>query len=203
MPPADSQRPANPDYDFILKDQQKSGSGFKLPNFSNGRLPFLILGGLIVLIFLIIIVSSFFKGGGVNSEDLISAMAKAQEIARVSTLADQQTSADTGVHSTALTTVSSLSSDQAQLTSYLTSNGHKVGAKELAVDLDKSTDTAMQTAASNGSLAGFYYSYLKKNLADYQNKINEAYKTSPTNARVILKTAYDSTTVILASPQLK
>jgi hypothetical protein len=187
-----------------MSDSQKPKKKFGLLGLpSSTRLPYLILGGTIVLIFLIIIVSSIFKSPGLNTQELIGIATKAQEISRVSTLASQQNAADSALRATAQTTISSLSSDQSQLVAYLSSHGQKVGVKELNAKLDKSTDTDLKVAATNNNLAGFYYGYLKSNLTSYQNDLNSIYKTTPKSGQDILKTAYNSTGIILNSSQIK
>jgi hypothetical protein len=102
----------------------------------------------------------------------------------------------------AVTTEAALSSDQAQLASYLGKNGVKVSSKSLAIYTDKTVDAQMQTAAQNNSLDSAYAAYLKKALMDYENRLSTVYPTVSVTAKNILHTAFVSTQTLLAAPQV-
>jgi hypothetical protein len=73
----------------------------------------------------------------------------------------------------------------------------------LAADIDKTTDTQLQSASQNNNLDATYMGYLKVNLAKYQADLQTAYKAAGPKGKTILKNAFDSTATLLGSPQLK
>lgn len=198
----------DPEYNFIFQDKKKPKFHFHvgLPSGNNFiRNIALIVGTGIVLMIIIIVLANVFLGSrGVNSKQLVDVMAHAQEIARVSDLVSQQQSnADINTLNLSATTSNALNSEQAQLTSYLHSMRiKKISTKDLDVYLNKSTDTQLQTAAQNNNLSTTYYSYLKTQLAAYENSIKTAYNSSGPKAKQILQSASASTQTLLASPQL-
>jgi hypothetical protein len=131
-------------------------------------------------------------------------MARGQEVLRVTQLTQQTLPLqDPSTQALAATVYASVSSDEAQLKSYLSKSHIKVGTAALAADTDKTTDSSLQSASQNNGLDSAYVSYLKTALAKYQTDLQTAYKAAGPNGKTILKTAFDSTATLLASPQLK
>lgn len=201
MPPAQPQSP-NPNFDFILKDNQPAKRGMGLPNLPKpAKIGLAVVGAIILLV----IVSSVLSSGksGAN-QPVISVMARGQEILRVTQLVQQQqTAPDQATLSLAATVASDLSSDQQQLTAYLAANHTKVGAAQLGADADKSSDALIQSAAQNNNLASAYVNYLQQNLNRYASDLQTAYKTAGPKGKAILQTAFDGTSTLLAAPPLK
>lgn len=197
------QKPAspNPQYDFIMSDKQASQKGLKLPSLGLPKPVKIGLAVLIGLIILIVAYSLLTSGKSSNSQLYASALARAQEIARVSTSVGTLAQ-DSQTQNLAATTQNALSSEQAQITSYLAEQKIKVSTSSLAADDNTATDTQMQNAATNGNLPGVYASYLKTQLAEYQNDLQSVYKTAGPNGKTILNSAYNSTVVLLAIPQV-
>jgi hypothetical protein len=192
---------SNPNYDFIMKDGQQVKKGFGLPKLN---LPKPIKIGLAVIIglFVLIIIYSLFSSGKTSSsQGYAAAMARAQEISRVSTSVGTLAK-DSQTQDLAATTQNSLASEQSQLASYLKGQKIKITTATLAADKNSATDTQMQTASTNGNLAGVYASYLKTQLGLYQTELQAAYKTAGPSGKAILNTAFSSVKVILASPQV-
>lgn len=209
MPPQEQQntppQPVSPDpqYDFIYKNQQQGPKKkFGLPSFAlNMRPAFLVLFGLIGVIFLVVLYSLFFGGKGGNTQELVNIMARGQEIARVSSYVVQQ-SPDAESQELAMTTSSSLASDQSQLLAYLKTQREKVSRKSLAAFLNKQTDAKLVSAAQTNSLSEFYYAYLKDQLGRYQSSLKTAFANTPQKGKPILQDAYASAGTILSSPQV-
>jgi len=196
-------QPTSPDpkFDFMLKNNPQTKRGIHLPNMPK---PVKIILGVVVGLFLLIIISSLLSGrksGG--TQPIINAMARSQEILRVTQLTQQQLPLrDPSTQALAATVFSSLSSDQQQLSSYLALNHTKVSKTLLAADINKTTDSGLQSASQNNNLDSAYVSYLKTNLATYQTDLQTAYKAAGPKGKAILKSAFDSTKTLLTSPLL-
>jgi hypothetical protein len=189
-------------FDFITKDgPAASKKGFKLP--STGLPKILTRSILIVFILaILIVVYSIIAGSsGSRDEDYIGALARGQEIIRVSTNVGQL-SQNPSTQNLAATIQASLTSQQSQITTYLTGQKVKVSTAQLNADQNSSTDSQMQTASTNGNLDDTYYAYLKTQLGVYQNDLQTAYKSAGPHGKVILTSAYNSVQVILQSSQL-
>lgn len=201
MPPLDTNNPQqHGQFDFILKDSPKPARHFP---WSDLPKPVVLIAGVSLVLIIGIALFSLLFGGRVNNGDqLIDIMSRAQEISRVSTLAQQQaTSADT--KALALTTGASLTSEQQQIAKYLKAHNIKTDPKKLSARNNKSTDTELQAASQNNNYDQTYLGYLKTNLTEYDSALNNAYNSAPKDLRVTLKDAYSSTQQILSAPQFK
>lgn len=200
MPP---QSP-NPDFDFMLKNQQPAKRGLPLPGLNLPR-PIKITLFVALGIILLVIISSLLRGGSSNSTAAITGvLARGQETLRVTQLVQQQLQLqDPQAQGLAATISNSLSSDQVQLKNYLARNHAKINAALLASDIDKNTDSSMQTASENNGLDDAYKSYLKGALAKYENDLQAAYKLAGPNGKKILSDAIDGVQTLLSSPPLK
>lgn len=185
----------------MLKDNKAPKKRLSLPNIPK---PIKIILGIFVGLFLIIVILSFFSGrkSGAN-QPIINVLSREQEIVRVSTYAQQQLHfQDQATQALAATVSSALSSEKSQLSAYLAKNGTKVNVKLLAGDLDKTSDTALQTAAQNNGLDAAYVAYLKDNLAKYESELQTAFKVAGANGKTLLSEAFNSTKTLLAIPPL-
>jgi hypothetical protein len=195
----------DPNYGFIFNDQQKPKKRFpfSLPGGSNlTKITLLIVIGAATLGALIIALSSFFGGNGVNTKQINDVIARAQEISRVSDLVNQQ-SRDVATLNLASTVSASLTSDQVKLISYLNKTAHKkITTKDLNLYLNKKTDAQIQIANSTNSLSSAYYSYLKDQLAAYENSAKAASQDNPSSAQPLLQTAFDNAKTILSTQQI-
>jgi hypothetical protein len=189
-------------FDFMMKDPAKPPGRFGnlLPSLPKpAKIALAVIG---VAFILVIFYSLFFGGKTTNAQQLVSLAARAQEIARVSGLA-KIGSQDNDTQGLATTTSVVLSSQEAQINSYLKTNGVNVDVKKLASKLDKTTDTKLTTALQNNNYDQTYYTYLKTNLTAYQDELNTTYKLASTKAQIILKDLYTSVSTLLTAPQLK
>lgn len=205
MPPAPAPSSPAPQYDFIYNNQQpKKRFNFKLSGGNNlTKLTLLIISAGAVISILIIVLSSVLGPKGVNTSQLTDITARAHEISRVSTLVGQQTGLDPDTKNLTATTSGSMDSEELQLRTYLAGAHKKISTKDLARRLDKTTDTQLQTAVQTNSLNTTYIAYLKKQLTDYQTALKTAYaETSSAKLKSILQDAFESTQVILSSPQV-
>ena len=193
-------QPSSPDpqFDFMLKNSQPAKKGLPLP-----RLPKVakIILAVVLGILLLVIISSVLSGRNKgSSQGIIGALARGQEISRVTTLTQQQLHLqDPETQALASTVSATLASDNQQLTSYLATNGTKVSKVILATDTDKSTDAQLQTASQNNSLDDAYRAYLKVNLAKYATNLQSAYKSAGPKGKAILKDSYESVQSLLST----
>jgi hypothetical protein len=192
----------DPNYNFIFNDQ-KPKRRFRLPSINSPlKMALLIIGAGAVLGALIIVLSSVLGPKGLNAKQLSDVIAKAQEIGRVSDLVTQQ-SRDLDTVNLAVTTSTTLTSEQTELVSVLKLKHKKILTKDLNFYLNKQTDAEIQTASQNNRLSEYYYSYLKKNLPSYQESIKTAYDgTGSTNLKNILNSYSISNATILKTQQL-
>jgi hypothetical protein len=194
----------DPNYNFIFNDQKsKRRFNFKLPGTSSPiKMALLIVGAGAILGVLIIVLSSVLGPKGLNTKQLTDTIARAQEISRVSDIVTRQ-SRDLNTVNLATTTSTTLTSEQVGLLSTLAKNHKKVLVKDFSVYFDKRTDAEIQTASQNNRLSEYYYSYLKKNLSDYQSSIKTAYGgTGSTGLKNILNSYSISNATILKTQQL-
>ena len=202
MPPQ-PQSP-NPDFDFMLKDQQQPKSGFSLPGLNLPR-PLKITVIAVGAIILLVIIHSLLSGRGGNSTTAIEGvMARGQETLRVTQLVQQQLQLqDPQTQALAATVNNSLASDQVQFKNYLALNHDKISTAALAADTDKTTDANMQTASENNGLDDAYVSYLRASLAKYEQDLKAAYNLAGPNGKQLLSNSFDSAQTLLSAPPLK
>src|SRR5579862_8131295 len=137
----------NPDFDFMFKDKQSSKKSL-LPSLNlpkPAKIGLAIVVGLIILTVISSLLSGRNKG---STQAFIDVLARGQETQRVTQLVQQQLQLqDPQTIALAATVSSSLASDTAQITSYLSKDHIKVNSAQLAADKEPSTDASMQTAS--------------------------------------------------------
>lgn len=192
----------NPDFDFMLKNNQQPSRGQWLSHLhGRTKVTLGVIGAIIILIVVFALLAGRNSGG---TQPIINVLARAQETVRVTNLTQQQLHLqDPQTQALAATVFSSLSSDRQQLIKYLATNHTKVSSSLLAADIDKSTDSSLQSASQNNNLDAAYIVYLKDSLAKYENDLQIAYKSAGPNGKKILSDAFDSTKALLNSPPLK
>ena len=191
----------NPDFDFMLKNQQTAGHSFSWTHLhGRTKITLAVIGAIVVLI----IVSSLLAGQGSGStQAIINALARDQETLRVTTLVQQLNLQDPQTQALAATASGSLTSDKAQLISYLAKNHTKVSDAQLAADIDKTTDTSLQSASQNNGLDAAYVSYMKDGLVKYETDLQTAYNSAGPNGKTLLSNSFDSAKTLLNSAPLK
>jgi hypothetical protein len=179
-----------PDYNFILQDKPQPKKSL-MPNMPKAVL---FGGGAVVAILVLILVFGLIFGHkNTGTAAIMEALGRSQEISRV-TEAQSQRLRDSNALSLASTTQAAMTSEQADLSSWLAKHKVKADPKKLAIYKDTSTDQQMQQAAQNNNLDSAYLAYLQKALAEYALSLSNAYKvTASQSGKVILKDAFDST----------
>jgi len=196
MPPAQS----GSQFDFILKDPQKSKKTFGIP--SGVSKPVLILGGSIVVLVLALALGIILGHKGPNnSAQILNLMAQDQEIIRV-TNANQNNFKDPNNLALSATTVASLTSQQTEFGKYLAKIGTKYKPEQLNALQNKQTDATLQTSVTNNNFDQAFDKFLQTSLEQYQASILSTAKNSTQNFNAILGGAYNSNKTLLSSPQL-
>jgi hypothetical protein len=193
----------NPDFDFMLKNNQAPKKRLPLPSLNLPK-PAKIALAVVAGIFVLIIISSLLSGRSSGStQAIINALARDQETLRVTALAQQLNLRDPQTQALAATVNSTLGSDKAQLAGYLAKNKTKISPVQLAADIDKTSDTSLQSASQNNGLDAAYVSYLKVSLTKYETDLQTAYNSAGPNGKTLLSNAFDSTKALLNSAPLK
>lgn len=194
--------PPTGQFDFIMKDQPKPPGRFGSLLSDIPRPAKIALTAVGVLIILVVVYSLLFGGKTTNVDQLTAVAARAQEITRVSTLA-QTGSQNTDTQELAATTSKVLTSQEQELKTYLKTSGVKVDTKKLAARLNKDTDAQLLVAQQNNNYDQAYLSYLKASLQSYQSDIVAASQGASKNAVEILAADLQSVQTLLSAPQLK
>ena len=191
----------NPDFDFMLKENQPAKRGLPLPNFSK---PVKIIIAVLVAVALLIVISSVLSGRQAGqTQPFIDILARGQETLRVTSLVQQLQLQDPQTQALAATVSSALASDKQQLTDYLAKNHNKISPNALGADDDKAADANFQTADQNNNLDSTYVTYMRDALTKYENDLKAAYNSAGPNGKAILNSISVSTTTLLNSPPLK
>lgn len=197
-------QPTSPDpqFDFMLKNNQPAKKGLGLPRMSK---PVKIILGLIAAVFLLIVISSVLSDRQSGAtQPVINSMARGQETLRITQLAQQQLRLkDPTTQALAATVLATLTSDQQQLKTYLAANKTKLSAAILAAKTDKTTDAQLQSASQNNNLDSAYMAYLRDSLAKYRADLQTAYSSAGPKGKLLLNEAFASSTTLLSSPPLK
>lgn len=193
----------NPNFDFMLKDSQTSKKRLPLPALNLPKPAKFILVAVAGLFILIVVIALLSGRGNGSFKNFDGVLARCQETLRVTAAVQQLNLQDPQTQALAATVSDTLTSDKTQMTKYLANNHFSVSASQLGADLNKSTDTTLQTAAENNGLDAAYVSYLKDALSHYQTDLQTAYQTAGPNGRVLLNHAFDSVKTLLSSPPLK
>ena len=181
----------NNPYDFILNGNQKPKKTL-LPNAKTkkGRL-LVVLGGAVGILILLFIVLSLVLSGGGGTKDLLTIAQTQTEIARVSS--------DTSAKARNITTRNfaatvriTVSSQQQQTVSYMTSHKQKVAPKKLILGMNPKTDESLKTAEAAGRYDQELLTILEKSLADYQLQLSQTYKaTSSKSQKAMLQKFFE------------
>ncbi|HET9722137.1 MAG TPA: hypothetical protein VFP32_03910 [Candidatus Saccharimonadales bacterium] len=194
----------NPDLNFILNNSPQSKRGLKLPSFNLPKPAKIIIAVVVVLLALVVISSILSSHKSSASQPYVNALARQQEILRVTQLTQQQLQLqDPSTQALAATTYTTLSSQRQQILKYLSGQHMKVSTQSLVTDQDKTTDSQLQTAAQNNNLDAAFATYLKQGLTTYQKDLQTAYQSAGPNGKKILSNAFDSSQILLSSAPLK
>jgi len=184
-------------YDFFLNPPPKS----KLPllKLNTGSLKMrliIVAGGLLVLIIIIIIVSSLL-GGGNKSTPFIAVAQDQNELVRVATEANGQTTVQTTANLDQNVELS-LTSAQQQLLEYLHTNGSKISTKQLIATVNTKTDQALAAATAVSNFDAVFAQVMQTGLQSYIHDLKVATLTTGPNSKILLNNDINSATLLLA-----
>lgn len=188
-----------PNFDFIMKQEPKPQSSFKLP--ANIPKPVFFVGIGVVLLIIIIIIGSILGGSG-NSTDIYKLMSDAATIENASDDA-ANTAVNTDTKTIASTAKQTMSSQEQQLKAYLKARKIKYDAKQVHSALDSTTAAGLKNAQANNTYDAAYLNYLRTALNNYQTDLQFVYKKSGPSLKAITADAYSSNSVILKSKSLQ
>jgi hypothetical protein len=197
------QQPMHPQaYEFIMQPgQPKRRGGF---SFGGSSLPIKILAVLAGILVVVLVANAFrgvLGGGSANTAELISVAQDQQSIIHLTaqiTEQNQLRNISVSAQNFTMTANLGLTSQQADLLTYMQQNHKKVKAKVLALKVDPALDTQLQTAASSGDLDAAYKEIMTAQLNGYKTALQQAYaKTPGPNGRKLLSQEFESANLLL------
>lgn len=156
-------------YDFFMATGKKPSRG--MPNFKSSKLLFIAIGGAMLVLLLFVLLS--LTSGSKATPALLRIGQEQTELVRVAGLqASQVSDPDTAGFVTNTQLV--IDSNQADYLGYLADHGMKLSDKQLALGQNSQTDTALQSAQSNGTLDSTVKQILTNQLQAYRQTIQQA-----------------------------
>jgi hypothetical protein len=182
-------------YDFIINPGKppKKKVGLGGNNFMFTII--FIVGGAIIFMVILALIANSLGGSKLSKADLISLAQTEQELARVSqgaaTNATQQTTKNLAV-----TIEFTMDTQQKRVLTFLGNNGVKVGAKELALKQNATTDQQLASAKTTSTYDLTYSQLTQSQLESYANAVKAL------NAKAANKTESDLTSDFYTQTQL-
>jgi len=197
-----AQYPDNNPYDFIMNPNAPTP---KKPLGLGGKNAFfvkigLIVGGVIVLMVGAAIAINLLTGSKTNTADLLDIAQTQQEIIRISTQASSGSGArDQALKNFAKNTELSVTTQQLKTLSYLSSQGVKPKAKDLALKQSAETTKQLANAVQTSTFDSAYRQIIATNLDSYASDLQKYYNNSSnTTVRKLLKQDYEQTQLLKA-----
>lgn len=178
--------------------QPQKRSGFSLSGGKN-RILILIGGGIVILGVGIILVSLLFGGNGENSQKLLGIAQTQTELIRLAEQAKGKARTSAAVN-LATTVSATVTSSENQTLPIVKRSGAKTDVKTLALKRTAKTDQQLASAEQSSQYDTVFITVMTTQLQSYQTQLKDAYASlkKPTDKQV-MKSAYDSTTLILKS----
>jgi flagellar basal body-associated protein FliL len=185
-------------YDFILSPEQPTKPQFSLPGGGSKLIRIAFIGGaLLVLIILFSLLKSLFSSSA-DTTPYVSVAQDQQALIQLAQNASLQKDLSTTNKNYTYTASLSLTSAQAELLKYLSSQKHKVDKKKLNLKVSASTSTQLTNALAAGTYNQTYHDLAESKLKTYLNDLDHAYKTSSgPKGRALLKTQTDQAELLL------
>lgn len=193
-PPPPQQNP----YDFIVNPNQ---SGPKRPGLPGGGSKFgriaVVAGGAVLLLILLVAVKGLLSTSSIPAKSFTALAAQQQELVHLGS-SGMQNAQSGSVKNFALTARLSITTQQADLFTYLSNNGVKLSKKDLAKTLDTQLDAQLTSAASASNFDSTYTSIMKTELTNYQHSLQQTYnQTKGPKGRAMLSNDYDAAQLLL------
>lgn len=189
-------------YDFILSGNQKPPRN---PLFDLSKpIKIALVAGIIILMIIIWTVLSSFMNSESNAQKdrLLEITKKQGEIIRISTLGEKDTK---GIEAKELAANSKISTQSSQLEvkQLLSSRGvgEKGVNKQLSAGKNPKNDETLQDGKDNNRYDETFMALMNQHLSDYQKLVQSAYENGSIKEKTALQTAFNNTTLLLATPQ--
>lgn len=193
-PPAQQSNP----YDFITAAPQKPqrSSGGISGNSFVGKLVVIIGGAIIFMVVAAFIVNMLF-GNKTNVGSLVGIVQTQQEIIRVAKLSDQVVS-DQSIAGTAVNTRLIITTQQQSMVAYMSTQGKKVGKKEMDLKKDTATDKQLSQARATSTFDIVFVQVQTQQLKDYSTALKTAYNNATAkDMKTLLAKDYNETQLLL------
>jgi hypothetical protein len=189
-------QPAPAPYDFIINPESPVARRSTLPGLppANSLLLRVIYGvvGLIILLILFSVIKGLIVGKP-KLDSFVSIAQDQQELIHLATNAAataQQQSLSTGNQNVAATLELTITSNQAQITKYLSTNHLKVNTKTLSLKQNTTVDTELTNAQSAGTYNQAFQQVIESQLSSYSTDLKLAYSSAGINGRALLSSDY-------------
>lgn len=177
-------------YEFIMNPNMPKKRAFGGNNAFLMRIA-LLVGGLVILMIVVAVIISAL-GPKSSTPGLTAIAERQQEIARIASAANGQTTGQDTAN-LAANVSASVTSSQQEIIAYLAAHGTKVGVKVLALDKNPQTDTLLTNAANANNYDPALVQVLSQQLATYQNLLQTTFKqTSSKTTKQLLQDCYTS-----------
>ncbi|MBC7546878.1 hypothetical protein H7171_04000 [Candidatus Saccharibacteria bacterium] len=194
-------QPQNPNqFDFIINPQQPQRRSVK--GFGGGMVKrIVVVGGGLVLLLIIFVVVKGLLTPTTNLPSIANLVARQQELIFITSQQNNTRDLSIETQSAVITTNLALQSEQKALLSYLSSQGFKVGPKDIGAYSTVSTTAKLKQAKEVSTYEPTLKEILQSRLDAYQTALAQTYdKTTGTIGRELLKNTYASS--ILLNKQL-
>lgn len=198
-------QPVNPQtpYDFITNPQ--ASTQVRSSFLSGKSLPIrlaMVVGGLVVLFIIFAIAKSILGGGGFKLQPFEVVLEDQQEIIHLTSNALQPQNGESSLSDSdqnfVATTNAVMTSDQSQLTAYLTTNKQTVTQQELNLKVSTSIDDQLTAAQGAGNYTTVFEQTINSQLNGYAVDIQRAYlETTGKKGRAQLSNDYAQAGLLL------
>jgi len=185
-------------YDFIMNPEQPKQHKASLPGGNSAAMrAVFIAGGLLVLLIVFTVIKGLL-GGSSNLDSFVAVAQDQQELIHLATNADQQPDLSTTNKNFTATAELSLGSAQSQLIKYLSTNGTKVTAKQLALKISSQTDARLTTSAAATTYNQTFKEIVNDKLTTYVTDLQQTYNhTSGNKGKALLSDQYQQAQLLI------
>lgn len=193
MPPNQNQPQ---DYSFITDPTPQPKQGLSVGPSLPKRI-FIVVGGLLLLLIIFMIVKSLF-GGNSNMDKFVELTQDQQQIIVVAKTADEQPTLSSVNRNSAITTLSSTTTDQLATIDYMAKNGKKIKTKDLAQTINPKLTEQLTASVAAGTFDSTYKDVMTTQLEAYSRNLKSVYQqTNGKNGKALLEQNYQNTQLLL------
>ncbi len=182
-------------FDFILNPQTPPKKSL-LPNDPKIKMAIFALGILVIVGILLVVIFSIFNSGDSSTESLVKIARQQNEIIRVANDGTRKASSESTKKLASLTYLTT-TTDQKNLSEYLSKQNKKLNPKELKSSSSADTDKTLANASSNGRYDEEFTKTLTELLKEYQSSLQSTYDSLGPKAKEVTKQSFDNVTLII------